>query len=100
MRGCGGVLRALVTPAPCRQENLRLACEHIQKLRADMGGTNLLAALSWMLGQRLHRGYPRQLFLFTDANVSNAGRVIELVRRQASTVRYGAGRGHGTCWQG
>ncbi|XP_006260857.4 von Willebrand factor A domain-containing protein 5B2 [Alligator mississippiensis] len=83
---------------PCSNENLRLACEHIQKLRADMGGTNLLAALSWMLGQRLHRGYPRQLFLFTDANVSNAGRVIELVRRQASTVRcFSFGLGSGAC---
>ncbi|XP_025051683.1 von Willebrand factor A domain-containing protein 5B2 [Alligator sinensis] len=83
---------------PCSNENLRLACEHIQKLRADMGGTNLLAALSWMLGQRLHRGSPRQLFLFTDANVSNAGRVIELVRRQASTVRcFSFGLGSGAC---
>uniref|UniRef100_A0A7M4EZC9 von Willebrand factor A domain containing 5B2 n=1 Tax=Crocodylus porosus TaxID=8502 RepID=A0A7M4EZC9_CROPO len=85
---------------PCSNvsANLRLACEHIQKLRADMGGTNLLAALSWMLGQRLHRGYPRQLFLFTDANVSNPGRVIELARRQASTVRcFSFGLGSGAC---
>ncbi|XP_034638239.1 von Willebrand factor A domain-containing protein 5B2 isoform X1 [Trachemys scripta elegans] len=83
---------------PCSNENLRLACEHIQKLRADMHGTNLLAALTWILGQPLHRGYPRQLFIFTDANVSNAGKIIELIRRQASTVRcFSFGLGSGAC---
>ncbi|XP_077204326.1 von Willebrand factor A domain-containing protein 5B2 isoform X2 [Paroedura picta] len=83
---------------PCNSETLRLACEHIQKLRADMGGTNFLGALSWILGQPLHRGYPRQLFVFTDASVSNTGKVIELVRRQASTVRcFTFGLGTGAC---
>ncbi|XP_067392606.1 von Willebrand factor A domain-containing protein 5B2 [Emydura macquarii macquarii] len=83
---------------PCSNENLRLACEHIQKLRTDMPGTNLLAALTWILGQPLHRGYPRQLFIFTDASVSNAGKIIELMRRQASTVRcFSFGLGSGAC---
>ncbi|XP_074924468.1 von Willebrand factor A domain-containing protein 5B2 isoform X2 [Chelonoidis abingdonii] len=82
----------------CSNENLRLACEHIQKFRADMHGTNLLSALTWILGQPLHRGYPRQLFIFTDANVSNAGKIIELIRRQASTIRcFSFGLGSGAC---
>uniref|UniRef100_A0A8D2L4A4 von Willebrand factor A domain containing 5B2 n=1 Tax=Varanus komodoensis TaxID=61221 RepID=A0A8D2L4A4_VARKO len=83
---------------PCNSETLRLACEYIQRLRADMGGTNLLAALAWMLGQPLHRGFPRQLFLFTNASVGNTGKVIELVRRQASSVRcFTFGLGSGAC---
>uniref|UniRef100_A0A8C3HQ36 von Willebrand factor A domain containing 5B2 n=1 Tax=Chrysemys picta bellii TaxID=8478 RepID=A0A8C3HQ36_CHRPI len=83
---------------PCSNVSVVLACEHIQKLRADMHGTNLLAALTWILGQPLHRGYPRQLFIFTDANVSNAGKIIELIRRQASTVRcFSFGLGSGAC---
>ncbi|XP_074860240.1 von Willebrand factor A domain-containing protein 5B2 [Carettochelys insculpta] len=83
---------------PCSNKNLRLACEHIQKLRADMHGTNLLAALTWILGQPLHRGYARQLFVFMGAGVSNAGKVIELIRRQASTVRcFSFGLGSGAC---
>ncbi|KAM9127426.1 von Willebrand factor A domain-containing protein 5B2 [Pangshura tecta] len=83
---------------PCSNENLRLACEHIQKLRSDMHGTNLLAALTWILGQPLHRGYPRQLFIFMDANVSNTGKIIELIRRQASTIRcFSFGLGSGAC---
>uniref|UniRef100_A0A674J345 von Willebrand factor A domain containing 5B2 n=1 Tax=Terrapene triunguis TaxID=2587831 RepID=A0A674J345_9SAUR len=83
---------------PCTNVSVVLACEHIQKLRANMHGTNLLAALTWILGQPLHRGYPRQLFIFADANVSNAGKIIELIRRQASTVRcFSFGLGSGAC---
>ncbi|KFV19312.1 von Willebrand factor A domain-containing protein 5B2, partial [Tauraco erythrolophus] len=35
----------------CAQETLRRACEHLSDLRADAGGTNLLAALGWALAQ-------------------------------------------------
>uniref|UniRef100_A0A670ZJQ7 von Willebrand factor A domain containing 5B2 n=1 Tax=Pseudonaja textilis TaxID=8673 RepID=A0A670ZJQ7_PSETE len=73
---------------PCNSDIVRLACEYIQKLRADVSGTSLLAALNWSLGQPLRRGYPRQLFILLDSSVENPGKVIELVRRQASTVRY------------
>ncbi|XP_060098643.1 von Willebrand factor A domain-containing protein 5B2 [Heteronotia binoei] len=97
--GFGSNIKPLFkTSKPCNSETLRLACEHIQKLRADMGGTNFLGALSWILGQPLQRGYPRQLFIFTDASVSNTGKVIELVRRQASSVRcFTFGLGTGAC---
>lgn len=73
----------------CGQETLRRACEHLGGLRADPGGTNLLAALGWALAQPLHHGYPRQLFLFTGTAAGSASRILRLVRRQASTVRYG-----------
>ncbi|XP_062987919.1 von Willebrand factor A domain-containing protein 5B2 [Elgaria multicarinata webbii] len=97
--GFGSNIKPVFTTSkPCNSETLRMACEYIQRLRADMGGPNLLAALTWMLGQPLHRGYPRQLFLFTDASVGNTGKVIELVRRQASTVRcFTFGLGSGAC---
>ncbi|KAJ7324700.1 hypothetical protein JRQ81_017720, partial [Phrynocephalus forsythii] len=82
----------------CNSETLRLACEYIRKLPTDMGGPNLLGALAWILGQPLHRGYPRQLFLFTGATVGNTGRVIELLRRQSSTVRcFTFGLGSSAC---
>ena len=82
--------------SPCGQETLRRACEHVGGLRADTGSTNLLAALGWALAQPLHHGYPRQLFLFTDAAAGNVGRILRLVRRQASTVRYGTGTAVGS----
>ncbi|XP_070609855.1 von Willebrand factor A domain-containing protein 5B2 isoform X2 [Erythrolamprus reginae] len=78
---------AFKTSKPCNSDILRLACEYIQKLRADVSGISLLAALNWSLAQPLRRGYPRQLFILMDSTVENSGKVIELVRRQASTVR-------------
>ncbi|KAF4796086.1 von Willebrand factor A domain containing 5B2 [Turdus rufiventris] len=82
----------------CSNETLRRACEHLGGLRADPGGTNLLAALGWALAQPLHHGYPRQLFLFTGAAVGNASRILRLVRRQASTVRcFSFGMGPRAC---
>ncbi|TRZ23045.1 hypothetical protein HGM15179_004084 [Zosterops borbonicus] len=82
----------------CSNETLRRACEHLGGLRADPGGTNLLAALGWALAQPLHHGYPRQLFLFTGAAVGNASRILRLMRRQASTVRcFSFGMGPRAC---
>lgn len=69
------------------QEALTLACEYIRKVRADMGGTNVLEPLSWILRQPMIRGHPRLLFLLTDGAVSNTGKVIELVRRHARYIR-------------
>ncbi|KAM6122195.1 von Willebrand factor A domain-containing protein 5B2 [Pterocles gutturalis] len=82
----------------CSNETLRRACEHLAGLRADAGGTNLLAALGWALAQPPHHGYPRQLFLFTEAAAGNVGRILRLVRRQASTVRcFSFGMGPRAC---
>lgn len=69
------------------QEALTLACECVRKVRADMGGTNILDPLSWILRQPMIRGHPRLLFLLTDGAVSNTGKVIELVRRHARYIR-------------
>ncbi|NWZ32238.1 VW5B2 protein, partial [Asarcornis scutulata] len=74
----------------CSNETLRRACRHLGELRVATGGPDLLAALSWALAQPLHHGYPRQLFLFTAvAAAGGTGRILQLVRRQASTARYG-----------
>lgn len=72
------------------QETLAVACEYIRQMRADMGGTNILAPLSWILRQPLYRGHPRLLFLLTDGAVSNTGNVIELVRSRARFTRCAA----------
>ncbi|XP_042314499.1 von Willebrand factor A domain-containing protein 5B2 [Sceloporus undulatus] len=97
--GFGSSIKPVFTASkPCNSETLRLACEYIRRLRGDMGAPNLLAALTWILGQPLHRGYPRQLFLFMDGSVGNTGKVIELVRRQAASVRcFAFGFGAGSC---
>ncbi|XP_068097859.1 von Willebrand factor A domain-containing protein 5B1 isoform X2 [Hyperolius riggenbachi] len=87
---------------PCSQsyneESLAIACESIKKLRADMGGTNILSPLNWILRQPVCRGYPRLLFLLTDGAVSNTGKVIELIRHHSSFTRcYSFGIGQNAC---
>lgn len=69
------------------QDALSIACEYVRKLRADMGGTNILAPLTWILRQPVASGHPRLLFLLTDGAVSNTGKIIELVRSHARYIR-------------
>ncbi|XP_041126369.1 von Willebrand factor A domain-containing protein 5B1-like [Polyodon spathula] len=97
--GFGSTIKTLFsTSRVCSEDTLSLACEYLQKMRADMGSTNILGALSWVFQQPVHRGYPRQLFILTDGKASNAGKVIELVRRHASTARcFSVGLGPHTC---
>lgn len=64
-----------------------MACDCIQRMQADMGGTNMLSPLKWVLRQPLRRGHPRLLFLITDGSVNNTGKVLELVRNHASSTR-------------
>ncbi|XP_073457641.1 von Willebrand factor A domain-containing protein 5B1 [Aquarana catesbeiana] len=97
--GFGSTFKSLF---PCSQsyneESLAIACESIKKLRADMGGTNILSPLNWIIRQPVCRGYPRLLFLLTDGAVSNTGKVIELIRHHSSFTRcYSFGIGQNAC---
>uniref|UniRef100_A0A8D0G6Z9 von Willebrand factor A domain containing 5B1 n=1 Tax=Sphenodon punctatus TaxID=8508 RepID=A0A8D0G6Z9_SPHPU len=80
------------------EESLAIACESIKKIRADMGGTNFLSPLKWIIHQPIHRGHPRLLFLLTDGAVSNTGKVIELTRNHSFSTRcYTFGIGQNAC---
>ncbi|XP_019355584.2 von Willebrand factor A domain-containing protein 5B1 isoform X1 [Alligator mississippiensis] len=80
------------------EESLAIACESIKKIRADMGGTNILSPLKWAIRQPIHRGHPRLLFLLTDGAVSNTGKVIELLRNHSASTRcYSFGIGQSAC---
>ncbi|KAJ8412009.1 hypothetical protein AAFF_G00142760 [Aldrovandia affinis] len=80
------------------EETLGIACGHIKKIRADMGGTNILEPLSWILRQPMYQGHPRMLYLLTDGAVSNTGKVIELVRSHARFARcFSFGIGQNAC---
>ncbi|XP_071380506.1 von Willebrand factor A domain-containing protein 5B1 [Centroberyx affinis] len=97
--GFGSMFKSLFTTSQnYEEEALGLACEYIRKIRADMGGTNILAPLSWILRQPMYSGHPRLLFLLTDGAVSNTGKVIELVRSHARYIRcYTFGIGQNAC---
>ncbi|KAF5924691.1 hypothetical protein HPG69_004563 [Diceros bicornis minor] len=80
------------------EESLAMACENIQRMRADMGGTNILSPLKWIIRQPVHRGHPRLLFLITDGAVNDTGKVLELVRNHAFSTRcYSFGIGPNVC---
>uniref|UniRef100_G1R8W0 von Willebrand factor A domain containing 5B1 n=1 Tax=Nomascus leucogenys TaxID=61853 RepID=G1R8W0_NOMLE len=80
------------------EESLAMACDDIQRMKADMGGTNILSPLKWVIRQPVHRGHPRLLFLITDGAVNNTGKVLELVRNHAFSTRcYSFGIGPNVC---
>ncbi|XP_029013120.1 von Willebrand factor A domain-containing protein 5B1 isoform X2 [Betta splendens] len=97
--GFGSAFRALFTTSQnYEEEALALACDYVRKLKADMGGTNILAPLNWILRQPAISGHPRLVFLLTDGAVSNTGKVIELVRSHARYVRcFTFGIGQNVC---
>ncbi|KAG7519601.1 hypothetical protein JOB18_011856 [Solea senegalensis] len=97
--GFGSTFKSLFTASQnYEEEALALACEYIRKIRADMGGTNILAPLNWILRQPMFSGHPRLLFLLTDGAISNTGKVIELVRRHARYIRcFTFGIGQNAC---
>ncbi|XP_077168129.1 von Willebrand factor A domain-containing protein 5B1 isoform X3 [Paroedura picta] len=97
--GFGSTFKALFPSSQAySEENLVVACESIKKIRADMGGTNVLSPLKWIIRQPIHRGHPRLLFLLTDGAVSNTGKVIELVRNNSFSTRcYTFGIGQNAC---
>uniref|UniRef100_A0A3B5ASH5 von Willebrand factor A domain containing 5B1 n=1 Tax=Stegastes partitus TaxID=144197 RepID=A0A3B5ASH5_9TELE len=97
--GFGSTFKSLFTTSQnYEEEALALACEYVRKIRADMGGTNILAPLTWILRQPVFSGHPRLLFLLTDGAVNNTGKVIELVRSHARYIRcFTFGIGHNAC---
>ncbi|KAL7978539.1 hypothetical protein Chor_005521 [Crotalus horridus] len=97
--GFGSTFKAVFPASQAySEENLAGACESIKKIRADMGGTNLLPPLKWALRQPIQRGHPRLLFLLTDGAVGNTGKILALLRSHAFSTRcYTFGIGKSAC---
>uniref|UniRef100_A0A3P8SQA9 von Willebrand factor A domain containing 5B2 n=1 Tax=Amphiprion percula TaxID=161767 RepID=A0A3P8SQA9_AMPPE len=96
--GFGTTIKPLFTTSKlCTDITLMQACEYIQRMRADMRGTNLLGALSWLYHQPMQRSYPRQVFIITDGSISNVAKVLELVRRNTCAGCFGLGLGPRAC---
>lgn len=68
-------------------ENLNKAMNYVNKMRADLGGTNLILPLEFIFDQPSKRGRPRIVFLLTDGGVSNTLEVVDLVRKHSHTCR-------------
>uniref|UniRef100_A0A8D3DKY4 von Willebrand factor A domain containing 5B2 n=1 Tax=Scophthalmus maximus TaxID=52904 RepID=A0A8D3DKY4_SCOMX len=97
--GFGTTIKPLFTSSKlCTDVTLMQAYEYVQRMRADMRGTNLLGALSWVYQQPMQRSYPRQIFIITDGSIGNVAKVLELVRRNTCAGRcFGVGLGPRAC---
>ena len=42
------------------------ATQHVEKMSANLGGTNLLSPIQAILSEKPKEGIPRQLFILTD----------------------------------
>jgi len=62
------------------KETMEQAWRYLDSLDADMGGTELYAALKYVLGLPLIGGYQRNVLLMTDGEVTNPDEVIKMVR--------------------
>lgn len=81
---------------PYNAETLRIASEHVQHVKADLGGTELMGPLTALLSQPPHAGFERRLVLLTDGQVCNTAAVLEFVRNNAKATNiYTVGIGNG-----
>jgi hypothetical protein len=81
---------------PYDESSLKAASEHVARMDADLGGTEVLPALEAVLQRPPLPGLPRQVFLLTDGQVTNTEAVVKLVRKHSDTTRvftFGIGAG-------
>jgi Ca-activated chloride channel family protein len=79
--------------------SLNAASEHVAGLRADLGGTELLPALTFALDRPSAPPLPRHIVVLTDGQVTNTDAVIALASKHAAdtgvfTFGIGAGASH------
>lgn len=84
---------------PYEQASLSAASAYVAALEADLGGTEILEPLRFVLDARPSGELPRQVVVLTDGQVTNTDAVIALAGAHASRVRIftfgiGAGASH------
>ncbi|XP_067870557.1 von Willebrand factor A domain-containing protein 5A-like [Heterodontus francisci] len=81
------------------QESMQNALKILKHMEANMGGTEILQPLTAIYRKPCKPGHPRQLFVFTDGEVSNTQSVLAEVRKNAHSHRcfsFGIGEGAST----
>ena len=81
------------------QAALDAATAHVAVMDADLGGTEILPALEFVLRHTREGGLPRQVVVLTDGEVTNTDAVIALAAAHAADARIftfgiGAGASH------
>ncbi|XP_072885059.1 von Willebrand factor A domain-containing protein 5A-like isoform X4 [Hemitrygon akajei] len=81
------------------QTSMQEALSQLKEIDADMGGTEILQPLSAIYTTPCVPGHPRQLFVFTDGEVSNTKQVLAEVQKNSPSHRcfsFGIGEGAST----
>ena len=81
------------------EASLAEASKYVAALDADLGGTEILPALQFVLEQREDRSLPRHIVVLTDGEVTNTDAVLSLAKSHAARARIftfgiGAGASH------
>ncbi|XP_015260640.1 PREDICTED: von Willebrand factor A domain-containing protein 5A-like, partial [Cyprinodon variegatus] len=72
------------------------ALNKVEKMEANLGGTEIIRPLQHIYSQPCIPEQPRQLFVFTDGEVGNTKEVIDLVKKNSGSHRcfsFGIGEG-------
>ncbi|MBM3122911.1 MAG: VWA domain-containing protein, partial [Chloroflexi bacterium] len=95
--GFGSTFHALFEGSrPYTPENLQAAFAYVERMGADMGGTEILPALKAALEGRAPESDARQIIVLTDGQVTNTEEVIDLAGRHSDSTRlFAIGLGAG-----
>ena len=86
--GFGSYYRSLFQESqPYNESTLGKACTYVHKMRADLGGSNLLLPLEFIFEKPTKLGVGRTVFMLTDGGISNTSEVVDFVRRNSYTTR-------------
>lgn len=95
--GFGSTYQSLFRESrPYDQASLDAASQCVAALRADLGGTEILPALTFALERPRDPGLSRQIVVLTDGEVTNTDAVLALAARHAGDARiftFGIGAG-------
>jgi len=87
--GFGSYHRSLFQESqPYNETTLGKACTYVHKMRADLGGSNLLLPLEFIFEKPTKLGVGRTVFMLTDGGISNTLEVVDFVRRNSYTTRF------------
>ncbi|XP_060929254.1 von Willebrand factor A domain-containing protein 5A-like [Limanda limanda] len=78
------------------EKTLEEALKKVEAMQANLGGTEILKPLTHILSETCICNQPRQVFVFTDGEVSNTKEVIDLVKKNSGSHRcfsFGIGEG-------
>lgn len=68
--------------------SLKEALAYLDRVDADLGGTEILPPLAHILGMKVAEGGRREVVLLTDGEVGNEAAVMKLVKENAAAARF------------